>query len=163
MISQSKIPALGSNIADPNIDKFVGTWYWEGNGKSLQFILKKENVDFMPIIKMDYKLDMIVGVHKYIENGVIIEDSTPFKSGTYADKKTTVSGSTINNGANLLTGSIKHLTKDKFINFKILYIDSKHIKILKLENPYGFHVRKPEDAPFDYSISLPSDIILTRQ
>lgn len=163
MHSQDLPPELGSNILNLDIDKFVGTWYWEGTGKSLKFILKKENVDFMPITKMDYKADLIVGFHKFVENGIIIEDSTPYYKTFYNDKKKTVSGCTEKNDPGLLTGNIHHKSKKKLVNFKIQFLDNNHIKLLEVKNTHGIKVWQEGETPYDSSISLPSNIILTRQ
>ncbi|MFC7348013.1 DUF6705 family protein [Chryseobacterium zhengzhouense] len=39
--SQNHVPQAGDTIPNPNFDKYVGTWKWEGNGKSFTIIFKK--------------------------------------------------------------------------------------------------------------------------
>ena len=163
MHSQNLPLELGSNILNSDIDKFVGTWYWENNGKSLKFIFKKENVDFMPITKLDFRFDMIVGFHKFVENGIIIEDSTPYYKTFYNDKKNTVSGCTDKKDSGMLIGNIEHESKNKLVQYKILFLDKNHIKLLEVKNTQGFKVWQEGEKPYDSSISLPSDIMLTRQ
>ncbi|MNW09727.1 hypothetical protein D3C71_2067970 [compost metagenome] len=60
-------------------------------------------------------------------------------------------------------GGITHTSKDKSIKFEIEYIDSTHIKLVELKDYPGLKVNAPGKPSYDWSISLPENIILTKQ
>jgi hypothetical protein len=78
-------------------------------------------------------------------------------------KKNTVVAGSKNGFPNILHGGIYHKSKNKFVEFEIEYIDSTHIKLLSLKNKPGTKVTIQGQPPFDWSISLPQNIILTKQ
>ncbi len=78
------------------------------------------------------------------------------------NKKGTLLGSSFDN-PNILSGSIQHTTKNKSVRYEIEYIDTTHIKLVKLENYEGIRIDVPEKPPHDSSITLPQNIILTKQ
>ncbi|MBD3907053.1 hypothetical protein NAL32_21415 [Chryseobacterium sp. Ch-15] len=158
--AQDSIPNPGDNILDNNINKFVGTWYWADNGNSFKIILKKENILFT---SANIRADRLIGFHQFIQNNIIIEDATQYSNTNYTDKKSTILGAGVKNEANLISGSIRHLTKNKSVHFEIQYIDPTHIKLTELKNTPGIKVNLPGKPPYDRSISLPQDIILTKQ
>ena len=92
-----------------------------------------------------------------------IEDSMMFAQTNYIDKKNTVVAGSKNGFPNILHGGIYHKSKNKFVEFEIEYIDSTHIKLLSLKNKPGTKVTIQGQSPFDWSISLPQNIILTKQ
>lgn len=159
--AQNDLPQDGDNILNNNINKFVGTWNWSENGKSLQIILKKENVKLR--VGMNLRADVLIGFHKYIENGVEIENSTQYSNTNYIDNKSTIFGGAGKNETNTINGGIRHITKNKSIKFEIEYIDSTHIKLVELKDYPGLRVNVPGKPPYDWSISLPQNIILTKQ
>ncbi len=162
MNCKAQIPQDGDNILNNHINKFVGTWNWSAGGKSLQLVLKKENVK-QPFGNNIYA-DVIIGFHKYMDNGSTIENSTQYSSETFSMQgNSTIYGSTENNNPNKLSGGMTHKSKNKSINFEIEYIDANHIKIVKLKNRSGMKVTVPGQPPYDWSISLPQNIILTKQ
>lgn len=155
-------PQDGENRLNNYINKFVGTWLWSSGNNSLQLIIKKENIKNQ-YLSFDYREDMLIGFHKYINNGNIIENSTQYSNTNYLDKKSTIYGSTKTGNPDEFTGLIRHLSKDKSVWFIIEYIDATHIKLVKLKNTAGIKFRKPTDPPFDGTITLPQNIILTKQ
>ncbi|MDE5429496.1 DUF6705 family protein [Elizabethkingia meningoseptica] len=147
---------------DKDIDKFIGTWLWKSGDSSLLFVLKKEEkVKLVPT--MNVQIDIIYGFHKYIRDGVIIEDSLPYINTAYKEKKSTLLGSSDNANPNVLTGGITHLSKDKSVKYEIQYLDNDHIKIIKIYDYEGFRVNSPGTKPYDTSISLPQNIVLVKQ
>lgn len=159
--AQNTYPQDGDNITNNNLDKFVGTWNWSGNGKSFQLILKKENV-LLPMGN-NIKADMLYGFHKYTQNNIVVENSTQYSNTSYTSKKHTVSGMGDHNIPNKIGGGITHISKNKSIRYEIDYLDSTHIKLIKLENSPGIKLNVSGQIPYDSSISLPQDIILTKQ
>lgn len=162
MSCKAQIPNDGDNVLNNHINKFVGTWNWSLGNDSFQLILKKENVK-LPFGNNIYG-DKIIGFHKFINNGSIIENSTQYSSETFSyTGNSTIYGSTENNNSNILSGNITHLSKNKSIRFIIEYIDATHIKLVKLENTSGIRFKLPGKPPFDGSITIPKNIILTKQ
>nr|WP_314494121.1 DUF6705 family protein [uncultured Chryseobacterium sp.] len=150
----------GSNNLNNNINKFIGTWNWSEGGKSFQLILKKESIK-LPMTG-NVRGEMLYGFHKYVDNNAVIENSTQFAGTTYLDKKSTVLGSSYDN-PNIIKGNIQHIAKNKGVNMIIEYIDATHIKLLSLKNFEGTKVNFPGETPYDSSITLPQNIILTKQ
>jgi len=159
--AQNTLPQPGDNILDPYADKFMGTWKWESGNNSLTLIMKKENV-LVPFPN-NVHADWVIGFHKFVNNGLTIEDTTMFSNTNYNDKKNTIVAGSKDGYPNILHGGIYHKSKNKFIEFEIEYIDSTHIKILSLKNRPGTKITIQGQPPFDWSISLPQNIILTKQ
>ena len=159
---KSQVPQNGNNIVNNDINKFIGTWNWSSGNNSLQLKFKKENIKNQ-YLSFDYREDMLIGFHKYINNGNTIENSTQYSNTSYLDGKSTIYGSTKNGNPNQFTGLIQHLSKNKSIWFTIEYIDATHIKLVEFKNTAGIKLRKPNDPPFDGTITLPQNIILTKQ
>ena len=147
----------GDNTLDPYIDKFVGTWKWENGNNSLILFLKKENISWS-IEGGVIHFDTIIGFHKFIQNGTVIEDNLGFSYTNFNEKKSSILGNSEDDNHNVLFGGIVHRSKKKSIDFRIQYIDNNHIKIISLKNPPGTKLK-----PYDKTISLPQDIVLVRQ
>jgi hypothetical protein len=65
---------------------------------------------------------------------------------------------------NKIGGGITHISKkNKNIRYEIEYIDATHIKLVSLKNTEGIKLIFPGEPPHDSSISLPQNIILTKQ
>ena len=152
----------GDYIQDNNINKFIGNWLWKSGNSSLLLTLEKaERVKLVSTVNV--QLDILYGYHKYIKNDSVVENSLEDSDTGYDAKKHTLLGSSDKKNSNLLTGSFIHTSKNKSIRFEIEYIDSTHIKLIKLENYEGVRVDVPGKPPYDSTISLPSNIILTKQ
>lgn len=160
--AQNNFPQDGDNIVNNHINKFVGTWYWSSGNNSFQLILKIENIKD-PYININFYYDTLIGFHKFVSNGTVIENSTQYSYTNFSNKNWTVLGNTSNNNPNWLHGTFRHASKNKSVKFEIEYIDANHIKLVKLQNTRGIKFRKPTDPPFDGTITLPQNIILTKQ
>ncbi|WP_419868523.1 DUF6705 family protein [Chryseobacterium sp. CT-SW4] len=151
----------GANNPNHNIDKFIGNWIWKEGGNTFELIFKKENIS-LPI-QGNVRADALYGFHKYVSNNILIEDSTIYSNINYNAKKTTLLGYTLKD-PNVLKGGITHLSKNnKNVEFEINYIDSTHIKLVKVQNYPGTKINIPGQIPYDSSISFPQNIILTKQ
>lgn len=148
------------------LDKFVGVWIGIINGKSITLKLKKVKIhvpSLIPSFSENKCYDAIFGFHKFINNGTELENTLAFSTSTIYEKKWTVLGSTEEYNTNILNGTLEHPSKRKSVQFKISYIDATHIKIESLENLPGIKPTFPGEFPYDSSISLPSNIVLTKQ
>lgn len=153
-------------VTNPNIDKFVGTWEGNFNGKHLKISLKKEKINLTSFANLGgYECrDILIGFHIFSENNIELENSFSFITTRAYDNKWTVVGSVYdNNEPNELKIILRHYSKKKSINVFITYLDATHIKITKTENTEGIKVNEPGKPPYDYNISIPSNIILTKQ
>lgn len=150
-------PAPGSNIINNNINKFEGTWQWVNGSDTLILRLKKLNTSFD-----SYTEDVLMGVHKYVKNGSIIEDAlNKFDSITISFKKRTVLlYQNQGDDTSKVMGSLKDLTKNKRNNLLLQYVDGAPPTIIwHLETAEGVF----NDPNFQYGLTMPKDIILTKQ
>ncbi len=149
---------------DPKAQKYAGEWLWENGNNSLLLTLKFDRINVNYTGREPIKIDAVYGFHKLVKGGQLIEDSTPFKESNYNpdNKKSTVCGNTLEENENVLEGVMTHSSKNKVVKFVIEYIDANHIKLVKVFNTPGVKISTP-DAPYDSSISLPQNIILTKQ
>lgn len=156
----AQFPKAGDNIKDGNLDKFIGTWIWHNDSDSLILTFKKENI-YMD--RADIHMDVLIGFHKFVKNNVVIENSTEHISSWYNDGYSTLFGGTDRISINKLDVYIKHTSKNKSVNAVIQYIESNQIKIVSIVNPEGVFITSHGEAPRDFSISLPSNIVLIKQ
>lgn len=159
--AQNTFPKEGDNILNNDINKFAGTWKWEGNGQIFKIILKKENVK----IPVNFNLhgDVLYGWHEYIINGSTIESNMQNINTPFSNKSYSLFAMGSKDNSNQLSLGITHLSKNKSVNAIIDYIDATHIKLVSLKNPEGLRLNYPGEPPFDPSITLPQNIILTKQ
>ncbi len=152
----------GHHHSDPDAKKFAGTWEWKKGNDSLTLILSFQKIEYKMLSIKNVTSDAIVGWHKFVKNGKAIENSTPFKYSKYDKGKSTILSGTKSYDRNILYGTIQHTSKNKLVNFKIKYIDANRIKLIEVCNTSGLKLSTP-DNPYDSSISLPQDIILTKK
>ena len=81
---QSKDFANGDNYLNNNLDKFIGTWKYSDANQSFTIILKKENIR-LPV-ENDVRADAMIGFHKFIKSGNVIEDTTIDYNTNFSDK-----------------------------------------------------------------------------
>jgi len=151
------------HVQDPSADKFAGTWKWGDTTNGVTFIMKKENNIRIFGQNESAVLDAIIGFHKIYKNGILSEDKTMFSNTNFEDKKKSfIAGTAIHEpNPNKLFVNMTH--KNKNIQLTILYIDSTHIKITEVRNMEGARFIRPGDAPIDWSIDIPNNIVLTKQ
>ena len=155
MIAQPPTP--GSNIINNNINKFEGTWQWISGTDTLILKLKKLNTSFDT-----YTEDVLMGVHKYVKNGSVIEDAlNRFDSITINFKKrTALLYQNLGDDTSKVIGSLKDLTKKKTNNLFLEYVAGTPPTIIwHLETTEGTFI----DPNFQYGLTMPKDIILTKQ
>lgn len=105
-------PEPGTNILRPNLDKFEGTWKWvSGNS---EVILKLKKVNYYYDIWQIHK-DVLMGSHKYINNGVLVEDYLFEFGNVSANSRSSVFLWDNMDGSETdkLTGSVKDISKHK--------------------------------------------------
>ena len=145
----------------PEIDKYVGTWKWASGNDSFEIILKKEKV--FDISEDDLScIDVIIGFHKYIKNGVVVESSLQHQNTTFTQRLLSIYGSAEVPGQILWTG-IDILSNGNYVKMKLKYTDANHLFIKSIENYQGVKII-PVGTPIPSSeIIFPDNIVLTKQ
>ena len=154
---QAQPPAPGSNVINNYINKFEGTWQWINGSDTLILRLMKKNETFT-----NYSADVLLGTHKYVKNSVTIEDVlNKFDSIAYNYKNSSLMLSWYQNmDTTRVKGSIKDLTKKKNNNFTLKYVPGTSPTLI-------WHLKTAEgtfiDPNFQYGLTMPKDIILSKQ
>lgn len=150
-------------IKTPELAKFTGTWKWVQGNDSFEIILKKEKV-FDIMIEYDSCIDRLIGFHRYIKNGKLIESTLEKKGANFDDKLHSISVLNVVTNDIEIEGSIINISISRLLlHIKFELIDETHLKIKLIENypgpvPYG------PGVPSTLSeINLPQGIILTKQ
>ncbi len=154
---QAQPPAPGSNVTNQYIDKLEGTWRWVNGSDTLTLRLKKINTQLG-----NYTEDVILGVHGYVKNGIVIEDSLNQYNNMIIEykKSTLMIYQEDNSDTSKFIGSIQDLTKKKTNRLHLTYAPGIPPTILlQLEPAEGVH----SDPNFQYGVTLPRLIILTKQ
>lgn len=157
--SEAQFPVPGSNIQHSSLSNFEGTWRWASGNSELIIKLKKVNVHYSAY---DFSEDVLIGSHKYIKDGIVIEDFLD----DFPNINTNVFSSIF-----LFTkfdGSIPFEVKG---NIKDISKGKKQLLRLKYENISGVQVltwllESRDDSqtapPSTPGITLPTDLILLR-
>lgn len=161
----SQIPQPGDNILNPNLDKFIGTWKWVSGTSELTIQLKKVNYLSFDNIRED----VLMGVHTYVENGVIIENYIyDFPNIGQGNKGTIFVWGKMNNvNPDDVTGTLKDPLKYKQNYLSLKYLDGVTPQLIwHISNLRGPIVPKKVNGitviPTN-TFTLPQDIILVRQ
>ncbi|WP_368407658.1 DUF6705 family protein [Chryseobacterium edaphi] len=150
-----------SYIPNPLMDKFVGHWKWTSSNNSFEMILKKEKT--YNIIEDDHScVDYIIGFHQYIKNGVIIENSLQHQNTNFSQKLKSIFGAGVIPG-DILWAGIDNLSTGSHVKMEVEYIDATHIKIKSIKNYPGTKLYLPGETIPSSEITLPQNIILTKQ
>ena len=147
----------GSNMLAPELDKFVGTWRWKSGTDTLTIYLYKQNIPVVP----GCNSPSIVGWHRYVKNGVLIEGTeqyagTPYFNNSHA---TIVAGAEPDvSSVTEISGGSSEETKHKSFSITLKMTNSTYTNMSwKIRNSYGL---QPQD--FDYGSTLPWNLILTK-
>lgn len=124
--------------------------------------MKKEYNVHLLGINDDSTADVIVGFHKIYKNGLLTEDTTIHSATNFTDKKKSFTGITNIHAPNINELRIWMVHKNRGLELEIIYIDSTHIKINNVRNQEGVRFVLPGQAPTDWSIDIPNNIILTK-
>lgn len=148
-------------ITNSELDKFVGTWRWVSNVDTVEIILEKQAVYSKATSK--YYED-IVGWHRYVKNGVLIESSIQFTGGNYNSEananslKSTIYGFTQKPTNLYITFWDITLNKGEELWFTLLP-GSTTQSTWKLRDSRGLYMGPAGTAG---KITLPKDLILTK-
>lgn len=152
------LPEPNGNIANPSLDKFIGTWVWSNGTESLTLVLKKENI-LLPFFE-NSRADVIIGFHMFKQGNAIVESSLSYVNTNYSDKRFTIlAGNTVGvDNPNKIGGTIENTAKNKLGQLKLVINSSLDQLSWTLNNSEGVRIGK-----FDYTFSYPLSLILQKQ
>ena len=150
-------------------NNYVGTWKWEHNQTQSEFVitLKKSKADWT--IFDDGLVDCIIGVYKYIKNGVVVIDN----SNELSEEKSYIKYPIVIMGNEQYMSLIvkDYLLKNEYDAFKNLY-GSSNVELVEGSNGTQMkwtiiddghqHIYTDERQIFPSGTSLPTNIILTK-
>ncbi|SUX46134.1 DUF6705 family protein [Chryseobacterium indoltheticum] len=146
---------------DTEMDTFVGNWKWTSGNDSFEILLKKEKV-FHSISNDHSCVDRIIGFHQYVKNGTIIESSLQHQNTNFAENLMSIYGYIVAPNQILWAG-VDILSNGNHVKMELEYIDANHVKIKSLNTYPGTKLYLPGQTIPSSEITLPQDIILTKQ
>jgi hypothetical protein len=150
----------GSYTTNAELNKFVGTWIWTSNTDTIKFVFQKQRIHFPA--PWFYDDDALVGWHKYVKNGVLIESDLQKIGTIYTGLNTQASmfGST-QKPTNIYFTTFRDLTLNKRCDayFTLLPNSTTQAKWI-VKDPRGIY-RGPQGTISMYT--LPSNIVFTKQ
>ncbi|MCC7378375.1 MAG: hypothetical protein IT255_03350 [Chitinophagaceae bacterium] len=152
------LPSPGSYMTNNTMGAFHGTWQWVSGSDTVKLFLNTQKV------WIDYAggfyLDCLVGWHLYKKGNTVIESSySNINNGnTY-----TFMGGNENGPINKAEGALNDLTKHKEGDLTLTLNAANNELTWKLVNAEGVHIRRSTDPPFDYTFTLPKNMVLTKQ
>lgn len=147
-------PKAGDYVIDNNIDKFVGAWVWSSNGQSVEIILKKEK--FYYGAPFNFYADVLIGCHRYIKNGVIVETSMTYINNGLDQNFTLFGNSNRNNSSNAII-QFRDLTKKKIGNLSLTINTANNQLTWTLKETEGVKINSS-----GYGFTLPTSIVLIK-
>jgi hypothetical protein len=153
-----QLPAPGSYTPNSNVDKLVGTWKWVSGNDVVEIKFHKLR---HTVTVGNYDIDLLLGSHAFIKDGIVIESSmSDFTSIPLDHKKNTVYISNTELGPDNFEGRLSDLTKNKSVVLQLLFIPGNPAQV-------AWHIEPAEiastDPNFQYGVTLPRDIILIKQ
>jgi hypothetical protein len=134
------------------INKFVGTWQWVSNTDTVKIVLEKQvyNLQLTGV-----QSEILVGWHKYVKNGVVIENSMQYVG---LDINTDYNSSDVHMKTTL-SGTSRGANKAWFDTFwSLTELRSNELSLEMLPNSTTQAKWKLKG-----SSPMPSDLILTKQ
>ncbi|CAM4218498.1 hypothetical protein SAMN06265348_107340 [Pedobacter westerhofensis] len=140
----------GANVKNPSLEKFVGTWTAKTDSLEVTFYFHKENFDFK-----SYKMDCIVGFHKFTNQNHVVSDNTNWKKGSIKEGHNSFSGTNSKNH-DILTG---HFAENPTsLRWKLSFSispDNKKLIMTAIESPqYGVNVEKAQASIFPKKLTF---------
>jgi hypothetical protein len=157
-ISYSQVPPSGSNIIRPNLDQFEGIWKWTSGNDEITIKLKKINFFF---ITDHFHEDVIIGSHKYIKDGIVVEDYLSQFPSIGQNNLSTIFlwGKMDGSEADKIAGNLKDANKHKQVKLLMVLIPGTTPTINCKITPKGDVIVDPMIE----GTTLPEDFILIKQ
>ena len=158
----SQPPINGEYLKYDYLDKYQGTWMWT-SGSDTVIIKLKKLVDTSNGPVITFYSDDLFGVHKYIQNGVVIENSLPiFDTITYShtDSNTITGTGRRGSDTSWVKCYLTDITKKKELYLRLSYINNNPPQ-LKWETFDAIEVLI-DDGHLP-GFTMPRNIVLTKQ
>jgi len=145
----------GSFNSKPELDKFVGTWKWVSGNDTVILALYKQAIYYAP--PLNYHVENIVGWHRYVKNGVLVENSSQYSGQSYIGGHSTILAWA--KSATKIYGVFEDITKNKDCDLYLTMVDNTYTQMnLKIGESRGIR-----PTGFQYGFTLPTSIVLTKQ
>jgi hypothetical protein len=161
---QAQILQPNSYVTNEHLNKFVGTWRWVNGTDTL--IVKLAKVRYYYIQPAQSSADKLVGCHKYISNGQVIESSLERYDSVVNINHRRNTFFAWNNESDTLKveGVVKDISKRKNCKIFLDYTAGTTPQIVwKLEPTNGLAFTLPGQQPYDHNFTLPRNLIPTKQ
>ena len=143
-------------IAQSDNDKWRGTWQWVSGADTFTIQLQKETIH-APTGDI---IDCIVGWHRYVKNGIEIENSMQHTGTAWAMGKHTIMGG-LDGSAKLYLTTVRDITLAKRVE-AVLTINPSYTQALwVLREPRGIRI-VDSNAPPRGTFTLPKELTLTK-
>lgn len=163
----NQIPVTNGYISNNYIDKFEGNWHWSSGTDTVKIRIKKMALKLTQP-ENSYR-EILLGCHTYIDNGNILESSMNKYDSLVSFNKDNLATifvyHIINSDTSVVKGSFQDISRHKRVNVKMEYLPGNPAQIrMRLKPASQISYTYPSDPnPNIPGISLPSDIILTKQ
>ena len=155
LIAQNTPHPQGSVNNHPELNKFVGTWKWALGNDSLIVNLCKQSILFPA--PLNYYEEVLVGWHKYVKNGILIESLLQYSGLPYRGGNSTIFAGKRTDFKTF--GSFKDLNMNKQCDLYLTILDITNTQLnWRLRESRGL---KPNN--FQVGFTLPENIILIKQ
>jgi hypothetical protein len=152
--AQTPYPS-GSYNSKPELDKFVGTWRWVSGHDTVEIHLFKQAIHYPE--PLNYDVEALVGWHKYVKNGIVIETSLQFSGLPRTGGHSTILS--WNQSPTKTYGVFNDLTKGKRCDLYLNMINAANTQLnWTLKEPRGIR-----PTGFQYGFTLPTNLTLTKQ
>jgi hypothetical protein len=146
---------VGSYTTNGLLDKFVGTWMWTSGTDTMTVVLQKQKIHYPS--PFDYDIDQIVGWHRYVKAGVLMESSLQYVGTPFSNGHSTLLGWTENKSRLRLT--FDDLSKQKHSNelyFTMLNGSTTQAN-WSIRNSEGL-----KNGGYDHSFTVPTTMAFTK-
>lgn len=154
----AQVPTPGSNITRTYLDKFEGTWKWTNGTSEVTIQLKKLHYHFTD---HQFYEDVVVGSHKFIKNGVLVENYLPDFNNISQTFLSSIFLWALIDGSQTdeISGDLQDISKHTSGALKLTYVGSAVPSLI-------WHLKSKGDVivePVITGITLPGDIVLVKQ
>jgi hypothetical protein len=153
-------PLLNEYLIDNQIDKFVGIWQWTSGQDTVTIRLKKLKY-YLTNTEKPFYSDNLIGTHRYVKNGVVVEDNMNQFINLGQNYKGTLFGWSNKRVSDTLT---VYCTFEDVTKHKLELIDMKYIPGVVPQMSWLLYNRTGIDRPGKLpGLTLPSVLTLTKQ
>lgn len=154
-----------TTYTDNHLNKFEGTWMWSSANDTVKLQLKKISLHILDVENSYW--EFLLGCHSYTKNGILLESSMnkydSLSYYTYTNKIGSLRLFRLEDGdTSFVEGTIKDISKHKGNQIDLTYLGGNPAQIRMQLSLKGAKISLP-GKPYIPGITLPTDIILTKQ